>query len=210
MNITLTVTNARINQGYQGYPAITFNEKGTFAHFQVSVPKFDLNAENKTKWLNLQIRAIGKKIVERIQKCNLTEGQYINLLLEMDSNEFTRQDGKTARELCFNIIDFDIPRATKSAQTQQVPVQNGYAIPQGQYAQGVQQPMPAQTAPVQKAAQTVGTFTVLPDTPVQQPVQQTNAFVAPVNGGFTGFEAAGQAMGIPDDGSAFMDGFGVG
>lgn len=223
MNVTFTLVNARINRGYQDKPAITINEQGTFAFFQVSVPKYDAKAENKTKWINISVRVLNKKIVERIQKLNLTEGAYLNLLLELDSNEFTRRDGTKTTEITFNVLDFDIPKAQKPTNTQQngnypqMPAQNNVYPMQNQYAG---QPMgqmppaqgagyPAQGIPQGVPAQPTGTFTVLPDVP-QQPAQQPNAFVAPVNGGFTGFEAAGQAMGIPNDGSAFMGGFGEG
>lgn len=230
MNITLTLTNARINGGYQNEPAIVYNEQGTFARFKVGVPKYDSTAK-ANKWINVPVRVLGKKVVERLQKCNLGEGSYINLLLELDSAEYTKKDGTKVNEVAFNVVDFDLPRTSNPANQHQMPVQNGYpmqqvqqyAQPMGQMpvqggypAQGVPQGMP-QTAPVQQPIQQpvqqpspTGTYTVLPDTPVQQPAQQPNAYVAPVNGGFTGFEAAGQAMGIPNDGSAFMGGFGEG
>ena len=226
MNISLVLTNARINGGYPNEPAIVFNEQGTFARFRASVPKYDSTAK-ANKWINVPVRLLGKKIVERLQKCNLGEGSYINLTLELDSSEYTKKDGTKVSEVAFNVVDFDLPRVAKPVEAQQMPVQNGYQMQQGQQyagqpmgqmpvqggyqAQGAQQTMPTQTVPVQQAApvQPTGTFTVLPDAP-QQPAQQPNAFVAPVNGGFTGFEAAGQAMGIPNDGSAFMGGFGEG
>lgn len=104
---------------------------------------------------------------------------------------------------------------------QMPPAQNvGYPNPQGQYtgqpmgqANGYpnggypnNNPQFPNANPNQAAMPVQGSFTVLPEAPVAPP-NNANPYVTAVpNGNFTGFENAGSAMGIPNDGSGFMGG----
>lgn len=226
--LQFVVTNARIGRGYGDEPAIKFNEQGTFCAFQLAVSKYDKNSENNTKWINIPVKCINSKLIERIQKCNMNEGSVINAQIEIDSDSYQDKNQKKKTVLTFILKDFELTFAQKPkdnstgvqaqgyvqpAQNNGYPMQGAYQgqmpqVPNGGYAQQAAQ-YPPQTAPVPP------NFTVLPNgaptaTPPVAPQSNGGNFATPVGAGsgFTGFEPAGAAMGIPNGDNGFFGGGG--
>lgn len=244
LGLQFVMSNARVGKGYGNEAAVKFNEQGTYCTFKLAVSEYDKNAPNNTKWINIPVKCINGKLIERIQKCNLDEGSVINALIKIDSDEYVDKNQKKKTVLAFVLNDFELtfaskpkenanngqaqgyvppaqnngfvapfnPQFVKSGQQgdpyPQMPVQPNYAFPNGAPPANPPVPTNPPVAPPQG-------FTVLPDgtPPATPPVApQTNGgnFVTPVGAGngFTGYQPAGQAMGIPNGDNGFFGGGG--
>lgn len=241
LGLQFVMSNARVGKGYDNEPAVKFNEQGTYCTFQLAVSEYDKTAPNNAKWINIPVKCINAKLIERIQKCNLNEGSVVNALIKIDSDTYTDKNQKKKTVLVYVLKDFELTFASKPKENANNGQAQGYAQPaqnnvyqmqgQGQY-QG--QIPPAQNGgyppqntgyppqntgyPKQVTQYPPETFTVLPDNaptsrPATPPVApQTNGgnFVTPVGAGngFTGYQPAGQAMGIPNGDNGFFGGGG--
>ena len=79
------ITNAVISKGFDGAPALNFSENGEVVKFRIGYKVYDSREENKTRWINITVRAFGS-LVERIKKMKLKEGSYINILGSLDED----------------------------------------------------------------------------------------------------------------------------
>lgn len=228
LGLQFVMSNARVGKGYDNEPAVKFNEQGTYCTFQLAVSEYDKTAPNNTKWINIPVKCINAKLIERIQKCNLNEGSVVNALIKIDSDTYTDKNQKKKTVLVYVLKDFELTFASKPKESVNNGQAQGYVQPaqnnayqmqgQGQY-QGQMPPTqnvgyppqntgyPPQTPP---AVPPQG-FTVLPDgAPPATPPQNGGNFVTPVGAGngFTGYQPAGQAMGIPNGDNGFFGGGG--
>ena len=236
LGLQFVMSNARVGKGYDNEPAVKFNEQGTYCTFQLAVSEYDKTAPNNAKWINIPVKCINAKLIERIQKCNLNEGSVVNALIKIDSDTYTDKNQKKKTVLVYVLKDFELTFASKPKESVNNGQAQGYAQPaqnnvyqmqgQGQY-QGQMPPQntgyppqatqyPQQTPPVaQQQNGLPANFTVLPNgaPPATPPVApQTNGgnFATPVGAGngFTGYQPAGQAMGIPNGDNGFFGGGG--
>ena len=108
MSMILSVTGAIVSKGYDDQPAIRFSEKGDFARFRFSCSKYDKNAANNKRWINMAAKAFGDEC-QRIRKMQLKEGSYINLVGEYDEETWVdpnTQEQKTASVLTLLHIEY--------------------------------------------------------------------------------------------------------
>ena len=131
------ITNAVVSRGYDNTPAVQFSEKGS-ARFRFGKKVYDSRVEGNYRWVNMTVKVFGN-LVERIQKMQLKEGSYINMMGHLD--EDTWQDKKTGetRSAMVLILD-DIEYASsapkskdehKNAQNNAGPASPGREEPSG-------------------------------------------------------------------------------
>lgn len=227
IGLQFVMSNARIGKGYENEPAIKYNEQGTFCSFQLAVAEYDKKSPNNTKWINIPVKCINAKLIERIQKCNLGEGSVINALIKIDSDSYTDKNQKKKTVLVYILTDFEPTFASKQKENANNGQAQGYAQPTQNNGYPMQGTYQSPMAPVpnggyaQQAAQyppqtpVPPNFTVLPNgaPTANQPIApQANGgnYVTPVGAGsgFTGYEPAGAAMGIPNGDNGFFGGGG--
>lgn len=81
-------TEAVVSKGYENAPAVKFGEKGDSARFRVGWKVYDPRAENKSRWVNISVKAFGP-LCERIRKMKLKECSRISLIGRLDEDSWT-------------------------------------------------------------------------------------------------------------------------
>ena len=93
--LRFTATNAVISRGFDNKSAVKFSEDGSVVRFRIGERVYDKNAENNTRWVNINIKAFGN-VAERIRKMQLKDGSCINLTGRYDEDVWTdRESGET-------------------------------------------------------------------------------------------------------------------
>ena len=93
--LRFTATNAIISRGFDNKSAVKFSEDGSVVRFRIGERVYDKNAENNTRWVNINIKAFGN-VAERIRKMQLKDGSCINLTGRYDEDVWTdRESGET-------------------------------------------------------------------------------------------------------------------
>lgn len=93
--LRFTATNAVISRGFDNKSAVKFSEDGNVVRFRIGERVYDKNAENNTRWVNINIKAFGN-VAERIRKMQLKDGSCINLTGRYDEDVWTdRESGET-------------------------------------------------------------------------------------------------------------------
>lgn len=107
MPMLMTVTNAVVSKGYNDQPAIRFNEKGNFVRFRFGNSKYDKNALNNRRWINMSAKAYDS-VCERIKKMQLQEGAHVTLVGEYDEESWTDNDTKEQKTApCLTLVFID-------------------------------------------------------------------------------------------------------
>ena len=96
----LILENAVISRGYGDNPAIRFNdgEKGSLARFSVGKKMYHPRADDKTKWVNLQVKTDRPDLIEQIKRMQLKEGSWVNLKGEVKIEAWQDQTTKEEKE----------------------------------------------------------------------------------------------------------------
>jgi single-stranded DNA-binding protein len=97
------ITGAVISKGFDGAPALRFNDNGGPVQFKIGKSVYDKNAENKKRYINIVVKAFGA-VRERIEKMELKEGSYINIVGRLDEDVWDGDDGEKKRRFVI-IID---------------------------------------------------------------------------------------------------------
>ena len=100
----LIITKAIVSKGYDNAPAIKFNGKegnAATARFRIGEKQYDSKAENHTRWMNWNIVAYGH-MCERVEKMQLKEGSYINLVGRITEETFTEQQSQ--KEITYPLV----------------------------------------------------------------------------------------------------------
>ena len=93
--LRFTATNAVISRGFDNRAALKYSEDGNVVRFRIGERVYDKNAENNTRWVNINIKAFGN-VAERIRKMQLKDGSCINLTGRYDEDVWTdRESGET-------------------------------------------------------------------------------------------------------------------
>ncbi len=79
----MMLTDAVISKGYGNAPTIRYFDDGDGAGFRVGVSVYDKNAENSTRWVNLNVIVSGK-LTEQIRRMKLQEYSHINIVGTFD------------------------------------------------------------------------------------------------------------------------------
>lgn len=91
--VVATGIGGHISAGYEDRPAIFKNDKGNLAAFKVGYPVYDKNAENNTRWENIDVKMIGDfaKVADSLK---LDAKAVIDFSGEFGFDKFEK-DGKT-------------------------------------------------------------------------------------------------------------------
>jgi len=106
--IKITVTNAVISKGYGEKPSLQFSQKDgatTAVRFRIGQRVFDKEAENNTRWVNMNVKAFGK-LAERIHNMKLDAGSTVNLSGRLDEETWDEK-GITRRAFVLIVDDIE-------------------------------------------------------------------------------------------------------
>ena len=102
--LRFTATNAVISRGFDNRSAVKFSEDEKVVRFRIGERVYDKNAENNTRWVNMNVKAFGN-VCERIKKMQLKEGSFINLTGRYDEDVWTDRETGEARSQPVIILD---------------------------------------------------------------------------------------------------------
>ena len=98
------ITNAVVSKGYDNNTAVQYSEKGDFARFRFGKKVYDSRADGNYRWVNMTVKAFGG-IVERIQRMQLKDGSYINMMGRLDEDTWTDKASGETRSAMVLILD---------------------------------------------------------------------------------------------------------
>lgn len=87
-----SATHAYVSKGYEGAPAIKFNEAGTACNFRCGIQEYDAQ-KKENFWSNITCRAFGDAL-KSIQRMKIDAGACVNLY-GTERTERYEKDGKT-------------------------------------------------------------------------------------------------------------------
>ena len=100
-------TNAVISRGFDNKAALKFSDDGNIVRFRIGERVYDKNAENNTRWINLNGKAFGN-LCERIKKMQLKEGSFVNLIGRFDEDVWTdRETGEVRSQPVIYLSDIE-------------------------------------------------------------------------------------------------------
>ena len=96
----LILDNAVISKGYGDNPAIRISngEKGSLARFSVGKKMYHPRNDDKTKWVNVQVKTDRPDLIEQIKRMQLKEGSWVNLKGEIKIEAWQDQTTKEEKE----------------------------------------------------------------------------------------------------------------
>lgn len=97
-------TNAIISRGFDNQAALKFSEDKSVVRFRIGERVYDKNAENNTRWINLNVKAFGN-VCERIKKMQLKDGSFINFIGRYDEDVWTDRETGESRSQPVIILD---------------------------------------------------------------------------------------------------------
>lgn len=98
------VTKVVISHGYNNAPALKFSDNGGSVRFRIGKKVYDPNAENKTRWINMSVKAFGN-VCERIKKMQLKESSFINLEGRLDEEVWTDNNSNEQKSQFVIVLD---------------------------------------------------------------------------------------------------------
>ena len=102
--LRFTATNAIISRGFDNKSAVKFSEDGSVVRFRIGERVYDKNAENNSRWVNINIKAFGN-LAERVRKMQLKDGSCVNLTGRYDEDVWTDRETGEARSQPVIIAD---------------------------------------------------------------------------------------------------------
>jgi single-stranded DNA-binding protein len=102
--LRFTATNAVISRGFDNKSAVKFSEDGSVVRFRIGERVYDKNAENNSRWVNINIKAFGN-LAERVRKMQLKDGSCVNLTGRYDEDVWTDRETGEARSQPVVIAD---------------------------------------------------------------------------------------------------------
>lgn len=100
-------TQVVISKGYDNKPAISIS-KGTdtapAVRFRIGKKVYDPKAENNARWLNYSVKGFGP-IVDRIEKMQLKEGSFVNIMGRLDEDAWEDQTTHEKKSCTVIILD---------------------------------------------------------------------------------------------------------
>lgn len=109
--LRFTATNAVISRGFDNKAALKYSEDEKVVRFRIGERVYDKNAENNTRWININVKAFGN-LCERIKKMQLKDGSFINLTGRYDEDVWTdRETGETRSQPVIILDDVEFAGA---------------------------------------------------------------------------------------------------
>lgn len=102
--LRFTATNAVISRGFDNKAALKYSDDGNVVRFRIGERVYDKNAENNTRWININVKAFGN-LCERIKKMQLKDGSFINLTGRYDEDVWTDRETGEAKSQPVIILD---------------------------------------------------------------------------------------------------------
>ena len=103
--IKVFVTGAVISRGFDGAAALKFSENGDSVRFRIGEKVYDSRCENNTRWINYQVKAYEKALVERLKKMNPKEGSYVNLCGRLDEDTWVDKETDEKNRMTVIILE---------------------------------------------------------------------------------------------------------
>lgn len=103
--IKVFVTGAIISRGFDGAAALKFSENGDSVRFRIGEKVYDSRCENNTRWINYQVKAYEKPLVERLKKMNPKEGSYVNLCGRLDEDTWVDKETDEKNRMTVVILE---------------------------------------------------------------------------------------------------------
>ena len=94
-------TQVVISKGYDNKPAISItrgNDSAASVRFRIGKKVYDPKADNNARWLNYSVKGFGP-IVNRIEKMQLKEGSFVNIMGRLDEESPTTATRRTAQAI---------------------------------------------------------------------------------------------------------------
>ncbi len=99
-------TQVVISRGYDNKPAIniTKNNESAAVRFRIGKKVYDPKADGNARWLNYSVKGFGS-IVERIEKMQLKEGSFVNIIGRLDEDTWEDQETNEKKSATVIILD---------------------------------------------------------------------------------------------------------
>lgn len=117
--IKVFATNVVVSKGYNNSPGIKFSDNGELVRFRIGQKVYDSREDDNTRWNNYTVKGFGA-LCERVQKMQLKEGSFINLVGDLDEDSWTDEETGEIKRMTVIILK-DIEYASgggKSTKTQ--------------------------------------------------------------------------------------------
>ena len=191
-------TGVVVSKGYNNAPALKYSQSGESVRFRFGKKVYDPNAEDKSRWLNMSVKAFGG-VCEHIKKMQLKDGAYVNIIGRLDEDTWTDEttgEKKTAMVVIADEIEYAYGNSKKDANDTGAQAQYsgiGYNPQLNYAAQPMPQGNPANPMPAAQPSYAAGMpqQSIPPQGNPQQPTQQQGNPQQSMQGGFTGFEQVG-------------------
>lgn len=118
--IKVFATNVVVSKGYNNSPALKFSDNGEHVRFRIGQKVYDSREDDNSRWNNYTVKAFGP-LCERIQKMQVKEGSFINLVGDLDEDVWTDEETGEIKRMTVIILK-DIEYASgggKSSRTQE-------------------------------------------------------------------------------------------
>ena len=99
-------TDVIVSKGFGDKPARRFSEEGKSVQFRIGKRVYDPRAENKQRWLNINVKAFGE-LCERIRKMKLDADSFVHIEGRYDEDTWQGEDGKIMRAPCIILADIE-------------------------------------------------------------------------------------------------------
>ena len=107
-----STTHAYVSKGFEGAPAIKFNEAGTACNFRCGIQEYDAQ-KKENFWSNITCRAFGDAL-KSIQRMKIDAGACVNIY-GTERTERYEKDGKTQYTTVYIVegIEYALPARKK-------------------------------------------------------------------------------------------------
>ena len=135
--LKVIATQVVISKGYDNKPAIniTRTNESLAVRFRIGKKVYDPKADGNSRWLNYSVKGFGP-IVDRIEKMQLKDGSFVNLIGRLDEDTWedqTTHEKKSAPVIILEDIEYASAGGKKEGDSQgngtnnQAPAQNAPA-----------------------------------------------------------------------------------
>lgn len=118
-------TQVVISRGFDNKPAISISKSSEMmmVRFRIGKKVYDPKAPDSTRWINLSVKGFGQ-IVERIEKMQLKEGSYVNIMGRLDEDTWEDQNTHEKKSTTVVILE-DIEYASSGGKSKDNNQANG-------------------------------------------------------------------------------------